>query len=276
MPKRLSVPLDTLTTHPDFIFREWYLTPHLRDLRQVLSINPRKAFDPLLVWKDPADEKLCVVDGHYRAQAYREAGQGNRKVPVVVFEGTREEAVLAALRANAKATLPLNSQERLDAAWRLVRAPQSASGPRYSKPLIADASGVSERLVGYMRARWKDVQAQGSAAIEALTGQWFRDRGTATPKGDYEALSDAQRDQQIEALSKQMRDLTDRRKRGTEMPILGDQHAVYEAVSRAYGDGWIKGLFEFILGEEAAVWGNELSALSADYLDHPDEEAPPF
>lgn len=271
MTKRILAPLNSLTTHPDFDFRGWHDTAHLRDLRQVLTSNPRKAFDPILAWKDPEDEKLYVLDGQYRAEAYRQVRQEARKVPIMVFEGSREEAILASLRANAKAKLPLTSQERQNAAWRLVRLPEGPLGPTYSKPLIADAAGVSPRQVSYMRVRWKEIQAQGQEALESLTGRWAADRDTATPKGDYELLSDAQREQQIKALSEQLRDVTDRRKHGGALPILGDQHAVYEAFSRAYGELWVKGFLEFTLGDEADDWGSPLALMMSDDADEEDE-----
>jgi len=272
MAKCLTLPLNVLTVNADFSFRDWYDTAHLRDLRQVLTSNPRKTFDPLTVWKDPDSEQIIVLDGQYRAEAYRQAGQGTRKVPVRIFEGSRSEAVLAALSANSKATLPLTSPERQNAAWRLVRAPLTPGGPQYSKPLIADASGVSERLVGYMRARWKEVQGRGADAVEQLTGQWAKDRDDAHSEGDFERITDKQRLDQIETLSKQFRDLTDRRKRGHELPILSDQTAIFEALSRAYGDPWIKSFMEYVLGDDADEWGNDF--LMTEECDDEDEDLP--
>jgi len=271
---RAKLHLDQLKTHDDFTFRDWFDTAHLRDLRQVLTNNPRKALDPLLVWQGP-DGAFYLLDGAYRTEAYRQAGQGSRKVPVRVFHGDRDGAILEALRDNAKAKLPLSSMERQDAAWRLVRMPPKENRPRYAKPQIADASGVSERQVGYMRKRWKEAQAEGPEAVAALTGRWFKDRDSATPEGNFEMLDDAERKRQIEALAEGFRDLTDRRKHGDKMPILGDSHAVYEALYMAYGAVWARGFLDFTAGdeEEADGWA---APFSVDVGDEEEAVEPAF
>ncbi|MEO1140506.1 MAG: ParB/RepB/Spo0J family partition protein [Pseudomonadota bacterium] len=198
---------------------------HLAALRKTLRNTGR--LDPVLVWRE-ADAKgtstgrLVLLDGHYRLAAYRaeqSAGKiGGRGIPVMILTGTRMEAHLAALVANSKDTLPLTMQERLNAAWTLVRTYRNG----ISKPRLARASGVSERTILSMRQQMKKFTEAG----EVPDGNWLIDRRFPV-KSDYEPPSDAARQAMVASLSQALKAaLNEVRTRDVE--IIGD--ALQEAL----------------------------------------------
>jgi hypothetical protein len=76
---------------------------------------------------------------------------------VEYFQGTVEEAVLAAGRENSKAKLPMRAQERQDYAWKLTLL------GAYSKRQTMEAAGVSDGQVAIMR---RAMKALGPEAYE--------------------------------------------------------------------------------------------------------------
>jgi ParB-like chromosome segregation protein Spo0J len=127
---------------------------HVQELaRAVRNVGE---LDPLLV--------MCVgrhpylIDGHHRLAAYQVAGI-TMPVPVEYFQGTVEEAVLAAGRENSKAKLPMRAQDRQDFAWKLTLLGSAT----YSKRQTMEAAGVSDGQVAIMR---RAMKALGSEAYE--------------------------------------------------------------------------------------------------------------
>ncbi|WP_375227888.1 hypothetical protein [Roseobacter sp. S98] len=198
---------------------------HLAALRKTLRNTGR--LDAVLVWRETDGKgnptgRLVLLDGHYRLAAYRAeqtAGKiEGRDIPVVILAGTRMEAHLAALMANSKDTLPLTMQERLNAAWTLVRTYLNG----ISKPRLAKASGVSERTILSMRQQMKKFAEAG----EVPDGNWLIDRRFPT-ESDYEPPSDAVRQAMVASLSQALKAaLSEVRTRDVE--IIGD--ALQEAL----------------------------------------------
>ncbi|MCT8159522.1 ParB/RepB/Spo0J family partition protein [Pseudoruegeria sp. SHC-113] len=152
-PARQNVSLRYITTNPGvFQFRHFEVDQHhVDELAKVLDNG--NVLDPITIWMDPDKEQMVVVDGHHRLAAYRQA-EWRKKVPVVVHQCGIEQAQLMALAENSKARLPLTSEERTDAAWRLV-----CLGPSiYSRKAIAKATGASERTVANMRSTLRALQ----------------------------------------------------------------------------------------------------------------------
>ena len=131
---------------------------HISEL--VRAINGPGHVEPVTVIQ--VGDKAVLIDGHHRVVAYGLAKVAST-VPVRYFEGTLEEAVLEAGRANSKAKLPMNNQDRQNYAWRLVQM------GTFSKRQIMDAAAVSNGQVSIMR---RAKQALGSAAFDAPT--WWR------------------------------------------------------------------------------------------------------
>jgi hypothetical protein len=148
---------------------------HTGDL--VRAIRNVGMLDPILVMY--VGQHPYVIDGHHRVAAY-EVAKVTAPVPVEYFQGTLEEAVAAAGRANSKAKLPMQPQERQNYAWKLVLL------GAYSKSKIVEAAGVSARQVGYMRTVKSDL---GAAAFDCV--EWWVARQRA--EGTNREWSDEQR-----------------------------------------------------------------------------------
>ena len=129
--------------------------------------------------------RFILIDGHHRHEAYRRSPD-RRDIPVRYFEGTPEEAVLEAARANTRAVLPMDNGQRQDLAWRLT-----LSG-LYSKRQIAEASGVSHAQVAIMR---KVVKTLGEQAHDF--DKWWQARRAADGKCD-EDMTEEDREMWIE------------------------------------------------------------------------------
>jgi hypothetical protein len=86
---------------------------HIAELARALQ-NTGRPFEPLLVF--PAGGRYYVMDGHHRLSAY-EAAKWDDPVPVEVFQGTLEEARLAALNANSRDKLPMRREDKAEAVW---------------------------------------------------------------------------------------------------------------------------------------------------------------
>jgi len=119
---------------------------HISEL--VRAIITHGDLEPVLVIWIGAEAYL--IDGHHRVAAHRLA-KVTATVPVRHFNGTVKEAVLEAGRANSQAKLPMDTQSRMNFAWRLV----CMGG--YSKKETVAASGVADRQVAVMRAAKKKL-----------------------------------------------------------------------------------------------------------------------
>lgn len=121
---------------------EWTSDTHVKALLKGLKNSAGKPFEPITVlWVGDA---WVVVDGHHRLMAY-EAYEFDELVPVRVFEGSLDEAVGEALRANSHDKLTMNSKEKMNAAWRLV------IGSTLSINVTVDVSLASRATVLTMR-----------------------------------------------------------------------------------------------------------------------------
>ncbi len=198
---------------------------HLAALRKTLRNTGR--LDPVTVWheedaKGTQTGRLVLLDGHYRVAAYRaEQATGKiegRGIPAILLTGNPLEAHLAALMANSKDTLPLTMQERLNAAWRLVRTFRGT----LSKRRLAQASGIGERTIARMRQQLKKFLE----AKEMPDGNWLIDRRFPL-KNEYTPPSDEARKHMVDTLSQALRvALNEVKTRDVE--IIGD--ALQEAL----------------------------------------------
>lgn len=121
--KPRTLPLRELYVDPDTF--QWRVSKynmiesaeHIRTLVRVLK-GTRQPFEPLLVF--PIGKRFVVIDGHHRLTAYRKA-RWKQPIPVNVFEGTLDEARLAALEGNVRDKLRMSGPEKREAAWKLVK-----------------------------------------------------------------------------------------------------------------------------------------------------------
>lgn len=119
---------------------------HVAELKAQLRMLGGDPLDPLTVWW--SGKRWYVIDGHHRLKAYRATGgiwDNQRKIPVLEFKGTLDEAVSFTVKENAKVRLAMSKQDRLNAAWRMVCTTKK------SKAQITKETGVSNGTLGNMR-----------------------------------------------------------------------------------------------------------------------------
>lgn len=220
---------------------------HLRGLVQTLRTVGD--LDPVLVWQEVDEngkptERFILLDGLHRLAAYATAKGHRQAVPAVVIQGDRTAAMLEAVKANTRESLPLTKTERTDAAWRLVRLP----GKRLSVSTVAKAAGVGAATVDRMRKRWAIMQA----AKKEAQGAWWRDRHDELPEmKDRPEMTDAQRNAAIEQLSKRLKEALGK------MPWQ-DQDIAAEALLRAVGTHKLRTMAEWLFtADEFANGGDE-------------------
>jgi ParB-like chromosome segregation protein Spo0J len=154
---------------------------HLRVLTQALQ-NSNKPLDPLQVFQKD-DDNYYVMEGHHRLAAYRKA-RWKKPIPVTVFEGTLDQAQLAALAANVKDKLRLSGPEKREAAWRLITHYKHL---KLSKAEIAEKSGTAPSTVANMRKveralleggkdpktyTWTKARSEGPENAELSADEW--------------------------------------------------------------------------------------------------------
>jgi hypothetical protein len=174
---------------------------HLQEL--VRAIKLRGKLDPVLViW---VGRSAVLVDGHHRLEAYRLAGM-IREVPVMHFRGSILEAVLEAGKANSKTKLAMNTQERMDYAWRLVVL------GRFTRPQIIEAAAVSHGQVATMRRTQRALGSEASeypswwTAMKAAKGQEFTVMSEEAAEEWKQALANTWADRMAKAFSTKMAD----------------------------------------------------------------------
>lgn len=190
-PQRL--PAHTIKRHPE-VFQHRRPAKHVSEahIRDLADAAKAQDLDPLTVWWN--GKHWTLIDGHHRAQAYIRAGKGTSAVPVEVFEGSPEEALTRAARANTKAKLAMSASEKSTAAWRMV-----VMAPKMSKSAQAVAAGVSERLVASMRTAKAALLRQGKAPSELAEMTWENARRTAKGEesGDWSPEEEEKRVEQM-------------------------------------------------------------------------------
>lgn len=223
---------DRISKSRDFWFRHGGLNDyHKADLASIIT-SSGAPLDPVLLWRPVGatdDAPLILLDGWHRLAAYR-AAKWTGPIPATILTGDRRGALLAALGGNAKYVLPMTGDERLDAAWRLVREPVE---PRFKVREVAAFSGVGKRTVDILRKRLVTMKA----AQMVPSGSWWQDRRDTTDwKGDPEDnFTDAELTEATDKLAKDIRDLLDWRKHPERRTLLLIDEAVNSALWRALG-----------------------------------------
>jgi ParB-like chromosome segregation protein Spo0J len=91
-------------------------------------------------------ETMRVIDGMHRLRAA--IIRGVEEIEVKFFEGTRQDAFVLSVRANATHGKPLTVSDRMAAATRIL-----ATHPEWSDRAIAAASGIAAKVVATIRQR---------------------------------------------------------------------------------------------------------------------------
>ncbi len=130
---------------------------HIRVLVKAIEQNkPSHTLDPITIWWSGSNYR--VIDGHHRLEAYREVNNaGNIKlpqIPVQLFEGTLNEALLEATKLNSKDKLPMTEDDKFDRAWKLVCLES------YTIKETANVCGVSDPTISRMRKKLSEFQTE--------------------------------------------------------------------------------------------------------------------
>ncbi len=212
---------------------------HVRSLVQTLRTVGD--LDPVLIWEETDADgtptgRLVLLDGQHRLAAYATAKGPREGIPAVVVKGDRGAAMLAAVKANSRESLPLTKNERMDAAWRLVRLP----GRRLKVREVAGASGAAPRTVDMMRKRWAAMVAEEKQP----TGQWWRDRqDEPLQTKDTQEMTNKERQALVEQLSEAFR------KALGKMPWQ-DEQITAEAIERAVGTCKLRSMTEYLFTDD--------------------------
>lgn len=143
--------------------------------------------------------------------------------------------MLAAVKANTRDSLPLTKNERMDAAWRLVRLPDK----RVPVPTVAKSAGVGAATVDRMRRRWLELQA----ASKDASGTWWRDRQDELPdRQGHMELTGAERKTGIEQLATSIREALG------PMPWK-DEYLAAEVLQYALGSHKLRTMMEYLYGD---------------------------
>ncbi|MAL38466.1 ParB/RepB/Spo0J family partition protein [Thalassospira sp.] len=188
-----ELPVSAIHEHSELFQPRGLDERHIQELRR--AIRTQGILDPITVLQ--VGNKAVLIDGHHRRTAYK-LEKVTKPVPVQYFQGSLEEAVLEAGRANSKAKLPMITSERQNYAWRLVLL------GTYSKKQVCSASGISDGQVANMR---RALKALGEEAYSYDTWAEARD---AFNKRERDLLDDDEMAQWIEA---QANDYADRMSR---------------------------------------------------------------
>lgn len=124
---------------------------HLAELIRSLQIQKKLA--PIVVLKVNSIGWVCV-DGFHRLTAYQEAKGRRTHIPVVVFQGTVDEALRFSIAENTPDKLNMSLADKRESAFKMVLC------GRYAQTAISQAAGVSESTVDRMRRSLATVRKQ--------------------------------------------------------------------------------------------------------------------
>lgn len=135
------LPLSAITIH-DAVFQPRAMSSHhVHGLAKIIKSQGKVA--PVVVW--PAGDKLILLDGHHRIEAYKKA-EKTAAIPVEYFEGTADDALAKSGELNTPLKLPMTTEEKQNFAWRMETL------GNYSLNDVVVTSGASKAQVARMRA----------------------------------------------------------------------------------------------------------------------------
>jgi hypothetical protein len=130
---------------------------HIKVLVKAIEQNkPSHTLDPITIWWSGSSYR--VIDGHHRLEAYRAVNKAGNiqlpQIPVQLFVGTLNEALLEATKLNSKDKLPMTEDDKFDRAWKLVCLES------YTIKETANVCGVSDATISRMRKKLSEFQAE--------------------------------------------------------------------------------------------------------------------
>ena len=147
---------------------------HVEDLRA--AIKAGKKLPPIKLMEVEGRGK-CLYDGHHSLDAY--TAEKWKKVPVIVKDGTWEEAILAAAASNLHEQAPLKRTTRDK--QRAVRVVLKVN-PKWTARQVADHVHVSHTMVNGIKREDSDSKSEREAKKAAAAGG--NSSTTASDNGD--------------------------------------------------------------------------------------------
>jgi hypothetical protein len=135
------------------------------------------------------------MDGHHRLTAY-DVGPWNRPIPVEVFSGSLDAALMEGLQRNVADKLSMTYAEKSEAAWRLTKEREVRG---LSKADIVKHTTIADGTFNNMRTKWNAIKAEVAASGEErlLKMDWARAKRWGSDPVEYD---DAWREKTIETL----------------------------------------------------------------------------
>lgn len=146
-----ELPLASLAFDTDVQCREALRSETVGEYREAAQAGAK--FPPLVVFYD--GKVYWVADGFHRGQAFREAGL--EKVPVDIRTGTKRDAILYAVGANASHGLRRTNADKRRAVETLLR---DCEWSQWSDRELARRAGVSNQFVANLRPALSTVDSQ--------------------------------------------------------------------------------------------------------------------
>jgi hypothetical protein len=134
-------------TQPRFQLYEEVVADYAEDLRQGAT------FPPVIVFWDEREKMYWLADGFHRVRAHEAIGA--KEVRAEIHLGSRREAVLYSVGANAAHGLRRTNADKRRAVERLLRDDEWG---KWSNREIARRCGVSDTFVGDLRRNLSSVQ----------------------------------------------------------------------------------------------------------------------
>ena len=177
-PSPVSLKISDITIDPDVQDRAEINQKTVADY----AAGPLPEFPPVHVWDD--GDKKTLSSGHHTLAAHQKAGRTTIKA--LVFEGSKSDAILDAVRSNAKHA----AERRTGADRRRAAGLLLGIHPEWSNNRIAAEARVDAELVASVRESVKTAQLSSadSCAPEKTRGKDDRNR----PAGQEEAESQRQ------------------------------------------------------------------------------------
>jgi ParB-like chromosome segregation protein Spo0J len=130
---------------------------HVAKLENILRGGTE--LDPPAVWENPETKALVIADGHHRLAAYQTVRGGSR-MRVKIYRCDLSTARMLSMTDNSKERLAVSYDEKANFAWQRV-----VEGA-WTKPMIAQISGVSDRTVANQRRVRRELLKRGQVLPE--------------------------------------------------------------------------------------------------------------
>jgi hypothetical protein len=204
----------------------WTRENHIHTLARAIQ-DKGKPLERLLVL--PVGESFYVIDGHHRLAAYDTAGW-TKGIPVEVFTGSLTEARVRALASNVQDKLPMTTQAKSEAAWRITK--ENLGKPTVEQ--VQDWTGISPRQVKYIRKAWRELnEREGADREELMKLTWGRARVLWQTGEELESSGNFDQEAWIEKKAQEVIDLMQRT--NVAAGIMQDIEVTALALQRLHG-----------------------------------------